>query len=368
MRRLLAAASRTALVAILLAVPGTARAQSTDDVSIELERMRCFGTCPVYTVRLTGTGEVEYRGSEFVRVGGRQTARIAPALVTRLLDTAERIGFFDLHDQYRYVDGPTGRTTAFDLPTTVVTIRWRGRTKRVEDYFGTPPELKRLEHEIDEAARTARWVRMDEEALLELARDGWRPTQDEEAELLRGALEHDEVGVVRGLLDLGADPNRPLVKASVKAAGSVGPIGPPPLTVARSAAAVRLLLDAGASPFTSNGLGWTPMYYALRRDPAIVLLLLDAGVPGTAAIDADGRPAIWEAACTGNLAAVRALLAERANPAASFHGLSALACARLRQVNHGVPPIPGLEPAAPPFTPDFDEVQALLGRALASPR
>jgi hypothetical protein len=67
-----------------------------------------------------------------------------------ILETAARIGFFNMKDEY----------SAFmsDLPTTFVTITREGRTKRIEDYFGAPDGLKELERQIDDAARTNRWI------------------------------------------------------------------------------------------------------------------------------------------------------------------------------------------------------------------
>ena len=48
-------------------------------VVITLERTVCYGTCPAYTLRITGDGSVEYEGMRYVRVIGKATARISPA-------------------------------------------------------------------------------------------------------------------------------------------------------------------------------------------------------------------------------------------------------------------------------------------------
>ena len=100
----------------------------------------------------------------FVRAVGLETARIAPAVVATLLASAERIHFFDLRDVYRVIENPDGSLVMVsDLPTTFVTITVNGRTKRVEDYLGAPDGLAQFEREIDEAARTRRWIFLDEE-------------------------------------------------------------------------------------------------------------------------------------------------------------------------------------------------------------
>lgn len=151
------------LVALLAMTPGvTANSAQTlsvpDDLVIKLERTPCFGPCPVYSVTIDATGNVTYDGVKFVRVEGRQSARISPSRVAALLETAERIGFFGLQDQYRTVRNPDGTVTIVsDLPTTFVTITRGGRSKRVENYLGAPAGLKELEQQIDEAAGITRW-------------------------------------------------------------------------------------------------------------------------------------------------------------------------------------------------------------------
>jgi hypothetical protein len=151
------------LVALLAMTPGvTANSAQTlsvpDDLVIKLERTPCFGPCPVYSVTIDATGNVTYDGVKFVRVEGRQSARISPSRVAALLEAAERIGFFGLQDQYRTIRNPDGTVTIVsDLPTTFVTITRGGRSKRVENYLGAPAGLKELEQQIDEAAGITRW-------------------------------------------------------------------------------------------------------------------------------------------------------------------------------------------------------------------
>jgi hypothetical protein len=146
------------LTVVMLAPPASQNTTVPDDVVIKLERTSCFGACPVYEVSIDARGNVTFDGRKFVRVAGRQTARIPVARVAALLETADRIRFFELRDQYRTVRHPDGsETIVTDLPTTFVTITRGGKSKRVEDYYGAPDALRDLEQEIDEAAGTARW-------------------------------------------------------------------------------------------------------------------------------------------------------------------------------------------------------------------
>ena len=79
--------------------------------------------------------------------------------VAELYEASQRIGVFDLRDQYRIIRAADGSEAVVpDLPGTIVTVTAGGRTKRIEDYFGAPGTLKDLERQVEEIARTNRWV------------------------------------------------------------------------------------------------------------------------------------------------------------------------------------------------------------------
>src|SRR4029450_13585872 len=155
-------------------LPPPQEAHVPADALIQLRRTSCYGPCTIYTVSIDARGTVTYVGEKFVRVIGRQTGRIDPSIVAKLLARAETIRFFDLRNSYRYIEYPDGSTSSVtDLPTTFVTITANGRTKAVEDYIAAPDLLRELEREIDEAAGTKRWIFLDEAALEDLTRSGW---------------------------------------------------------------------------------------------------------------------------------------------------------------------------------------------------
>ena len=192
--------------------------------------------------------------------------------------------------EYRVLQNPDGSSTIVtDLPAVFVTITRAGRSKRIEDYFGAPDGLKQLERQIDEAAGTRRWILLDAPTLEQLVRDGWQPAPEERAELFRRAVEDDEPAVVKGLIDLGADPN-----------GSYFGTNTPPLMMVRSAAVTRVLLAAGANPNAINDNGGTPLGWSVYLAPDVGQLLLNAGAHVDGPSDRDGRTPLWRAACAGN--------------------------------------------------------------------
>jgi ankyrin repeat protein len=189
-----------------------------------------------------------------------------------------------------------------------------------------------------------------------LVREGRSLSIEERAELLRKALQHDDVDVVEALLEIGADPNAAYYGTHT-----------PPLMMVRTAAAARALIDAGACPFVRNDNGGTPLGWAAHLAPDVTALLLKAGVQVDQPAGSDARTALWQAACGGNAGVVKLLLDAGASPALRPGAMSALDCARQQKANARLQRPPVLAPPAP-FVADFDGVIALLEQALANRR
>jgi ankyrin repeat protein len=167
--------------------------------------------------------------------------------------------------------------------------------------------------------------------------------------LLRKALQHDEVDVVKALLEIGADPNAAYYGTNT-----------PPLMMVRSSAAARALLEAGAVPFVRNDNGGTPLGWAVHLGPDVTELLLKAGVQVDQPTDSDGRTALWQAACRGDVGVVKLLLNAGANPTLRPDGTSAVDCARQGRENARL-----RKPSVLDSYEDFDGVIGLLEQALA---
>lgn len=122
-----------------------------EDVVITLERTRCFGACPAYSVTVYGDGTVVYEGVDFVKVEGTRTAQIPQEKVKELVDEFYEIGFFELRDRYEQ--------QVSDLPSQTTSITIDGSTKTVFRYGFEPEKLAALEDRIDEVAGTEKWVK-----------------------------------------------------------------------------------------------------------------------------------------------------------------------------------------------------------------
>jgi hypothetical protein len=331
---------------------GAVRHPVPDDFFITLGRTTCFGECPAYSVSIDAKGNVTYEGRKFVRVEGIQHDRIPVARVAALAEQIDRIGFFELEDWYQTIQAPDGsRISITDLPKTFVSVTRGGRIKQILDYLGAPDSLKQLEKQIDEAANTKRWVTLDISTLRQMIRDGWAPSASARSELLRKALQEDNVPVIKALLEHGADPN-----------GGYYGTGTTPLMMAASAAAARAVLDAGGNPLARNSNGATALFPAVDRAPALTEVLLKAGVPPDER-DAYGHTPLFKAACAGNAGVVQRLLERGADPSSrNAPGPSAVECAREGQRSERLYPQPMIDPH-PLYVKDFDTVIALLQEA-----
>ena len=59
-------------------------------VDISLKRGSCYGACPVYEIRIQGDGSARYEGTTFVRTKGPEIVKIAPQMLTNLLESFDR--------------------------------------------------------------------------------------------------------------------------------------------------------------------------------------------------------------------------------------------------------------------------------------
>jgi hypothetical protein len=154
--------SVTIATAALLPACQTAYPDSTPaDFQISLDRGACFGTCPVYSLTVSGNGSVSYTGLSFVTVEGDQEASLSPDVVAQLFQAVVSADFFGLDDRYEVL--------ATDLPSITTTVTMDGQTKTIYHYglgCGTdldlaPPGLCEIEALLESIPASEGWVSID---------------------------------------------------------------------------------------------------------------------------------------------------------------------------------------------------------------
>ncbi len=125
-----------------------------DTALVTMQRLGCRGSCPSYSVRIHGSGEIEFEGSAFVCVKHPLGDRVLRVTAQRLIDAMSRVGFDQLHRPQR----PMIPNAAI----TVTSLQVGGATHGVEDDGGrdVPPIVAEIERQVDRVAGTARWRRI----------------------------------------------------------------------------------------------------------------------------------------------------------------------------------------------------------------
>lgn len=130
---------------------------------ITLERGACFGTCPVYVLKIYEDGKVEYDGKEFVKVTGKANGQITKDALQALIREFEKIDYMNLDDRYEIgtKNCPEGWT---DDSSAITSLNWQGKEKKIRHYHGCRgaavlDQLTALENKIDEVVNTRRWIK-----------------------------------------------------------------------------------------------------------------------------------------------------------------------------------------------------------------
>jgi hypothetical protein len=156
-------ARRVASVLLTIAI-GWANAQVPANTFewISLERTQCYGSCPVYSVRIGSDGAISYDGKMYVTEKGKRAAS-ASADELSFLQAAVQIAKFQAMNSTYASERDGCQPVPTDSPGLKITIRQDLSEKSVFYYFGCrgPAQVKQviwLADTIDRVAGTDRWV------------------------------------------------------------------------------------------------------------------------------------------------------------------------------------------------------------------
>jgi len=126
--------------------PPTPTSGELKEVVITLERTACYGTCPVYTLTIYGSGTVIYEGKDFVKTEGSVESTISEEKINQLVSEFDKVDYFSLNDSYV-------ERVITDAPSAITSITFGGKTKTIEHHHG---DL--MENRIDEIVNSAQWI------------------------------------------------------------------------------------------------------------------------------------------------------------------------------------------------------------------
>ncbi len=147
---------RQSLVFLLFAIFSIACSQNTmlsaeETAIFELQKTPCYGTCPVYTLRLAKDGRASLEAEKFIEKEGLYRAKFAKNEVKTLIEEFEAANFKDFEDKYT--------SEMSDKPTTYVTFR----DKRIMNYDNAPQALKELEKLLTDLVDRPEWEKVTAE-------------------------------------------------------------------------------------------------------------------------------------------------------------------------------------------------------------
>lgn len=284
-------------------------------VVMTLSRSGCYGTCPAYSVEITGDGSVIYKGESFVVVTGEHRDHLSSEQVTEILEAFRKADYFSLKDKYSYM--------VTDCPTYRTSFRIDQIEKAVTDYVGEeagmPEAVSDLEMTIDRVVGTSKWISGTADTVQALKKEGWDFKSPEAAKTLARASQEGRSDFVKDLLAQGVgvtgeseNGNSALsaaalagdaatVRALIKAGAGKTDLSMKTKALAGAAQSgdadlVRLLLDYGGDPKrmiqSERGSSTVLMAAANSAVPKIVEMIL-AQHPDVNARDEKGRTALW---------------------------------------------------------------------------
>lgn len=216
---------------------------------VELFRSGCYGSCPIYTVRISASGDVSWKGRMYVNATDERRASIKAEDARALLERFRTARFWSLCGSYR--------RNITDSSTIETHVEIGGQSKTVSNYADSAPAwVAELEDAIDDAANTHRWRHGDPttESLSYIFNDAYMPKPGV-TQLMRAA-EHGDVDKMRALLKEGARVSdtdasgwTPLMYAAASSSS-------PP---------VQLLLGMGADPNEKSLIGDTALMASAMR-------------------------------------------------------------------------------------------------------
>jgi len=125
---------------------------------IRLERVRCFGNCPVYSVTIHGDGRLDYEGKRHVAEQGVRHGRVEAQEIKAVFTNLANARFFAMPEEYSEADCQRYCT---DMASAITEVTVKGVAHRVKHYYGcesAPKTLFDVESGIDKAAKVERWT------------------------------------------------------------------------------------------------------------------------------------------------------------------------------------------------------------------
>lgn len=123
-------------------------------VVISMKKTICFGSCPVYEIKIFDDLKVSLIGEKYLDQIGSFEAKISKTRLSELTEMFSEAKFFEFEDKYYEAYS--------DLPTTYIMFSQDDQSKEIMDYYGAPEALKSLEAEVALLLEELDWKKVGE--------------------------------------------------------------------------------------------------------------------------------------------------------------------------------------------------------------
>ncbi|MFT5513707.1 MAG: hypothetical protein ACI8SE_002116 [Bacteroidia bacterium] len=137
-------------VSLLTASACKNRNQVPEIASVVFSRTVCYGTCPVYTMTITGNGLATFEGERFTDKIGSFTKQFSEVEAKTLFEDLATYSWAAFKDEYP--------ASVSDLPSTVFQFTYKDTNKKVIVSGEHPSALDVLEHRLSKIAESDGWT------------------------------------------------------------------------------------------------------------------------------------------------------------------------------------------------------------------
>lgn len=129
---------------------------------ISFSTTQCFGKCPVYSVTLDQSGNVEFDGEQNVDKLGKSSKKVAATAAAEVYEALQSAGYFELKDAYA-IDSPDCERARTDAPTYKWSVEHDGKTKPLSQYLGCEgvdalDKVREVSKLLIEKAAISEWI------------------------------------------------------------------------------------------------------------------------------------------------------------------------------------------------------------------
>lgn len=128
---------------------------SEESVFATIKRGYCYGTCPVFELKIYNNGTAILNAIANLELTGMHSTQLTKEEMVAFAQKAKDIKYMEMEDVY---DNPG----ISDLPSTTTSIVLNGVRKQVVKRYGYPIELRAFEKLFDSLLETKTWVKIPE--------------------------------------------------------------------------------------------------------------------------------------------------------------------------------------------------------------